>query len=195
VKSITGDPGSRHTVKVFDASDPAGDGRNVSDPVSRGVSTKVTTSAPGGLVVERPMYFHRVIQSPGPEINDGHDKAGAPALASTWLFAEGSTLPGFYPFLTILNPNAAAATVTLTYTPDTGPVVVRTITAGPTSRTTVQVYGDTSQGGIGGEVTGFGIVVSATQPVLVERPFYVNRQLPGLPVINGGSVVIGFPTG
>jgi len=59
----------------------------------------------------------------------------------------------------------------------------------------VQVYGDTAQGGIGGEVTGFGIVVSATQPVLVERPFYVNRQLPGLPVINGGSVVIGFPTG
>src|SRR5207245_5016890 len=128
---------SRRTVKVFDASDPAGVGRNVSDPVSRGVSTKVSTSAPGGLVVERPMYFHRVIQSPGPEINDGHDKAGVATLSTTWLFAEGSTLPGFYPFLTILNPSTSAASVTITYTPDNGPVVVRNLTAAPPSRPTV----------------------------------------------------------
>ena len=194
VRSATVDAGSRRTVKVFDASDPAGVGRNVSDPVSRGVSTKVTTTAPCGLVVERPMYFHRVIQSPGPEINDGHDKAGAQILAQTWSFAEGSTLPGFYPFLTILNPGPSAASINITYTPDVGTPVTRSVTAGPTSRLTVQVYGDPAQGGIGGEVTGFGIVVGSTQPVLVERPFYVDRVLPGLPEINGGSVVIGFPT-
>jgi hypothetical protein len=194
VRAATVAPGSRRTVQVFSTDDPAGVGRNVSDPVSRGVSTNVTTTAPGGLVVERPMYFHRVIQSPGPEINDGHDKAGAPALARVWSFAEGSTLPGFYPFLTILNPGATAATIAITYTPDTGSPIVRTVTAGPTSRLTVQIYGDSAHGGIGGEVVGFGIVVAASTPVLAERPFYVDRQLPGLPDINGGSVVIGFPS-
>jgi hypothetical protein len=185
-------PRGRRTVRVFDASDPAGLGRNVSDPAGRGVSMSVTTTAEEGIVAERPVYFHHSFAVGVPEINDAHDTPGAAALAFTWQFAEGSTLPGFYPFLTILNPGDSPAPISITYAPDAGPRVVRSVTAAPTSRLTVQVFGPPGQGGIGGEVTGFGIEVATNVPVLVERPLYVYREIPGLPVINGGSDVIGF---
>ena len=42
-------------------------------------------------------------------------------------------------------------------------------------------------------MTGFGIVVVASKPVVVERPFYTSRVIPGLPLITGGSVVVGLP--
>lgn len=183
-------PGSRRTVRVFDTGDAAGIGRDVSDAVSRGVSVQVTTAAPGGIVVERPMYFDRAIDGQT-VVNDGHDQPGVQNLAIAWGFAEGSTLPGFFPFLTISNPNPAAATLTILYTPDAGAPVTRTLVAPPTSRTTVQVYGPADQGGIGSEVTGFGMFVTSTQPVLVESPIYVSRPIPGLPLIDGGSTVVG----
>jgi hypothetical protein len=192
-KSVSVAGGSRRTVRVFDAADPAGVGRDVADAMSRGVSMQVTTTSPTGIVAERPMYFHRAIVAAGPEINDGHDVVGATSLAPAWSFAEGSTLDGFLPFLTISNPGAAAAAVTVTYTPDAGAPVVRTLTAPAGSRTTVQVYGPAEQGGIGGAVSGFGIFVASSAPVLVERPLYVDRVIPGLPEINGGSVVVGSP--
>src|SRR5439155_10884237 len=105
-----------------------------------------------------------------------------------------STLPGFYPFLTVLNPNTSTANLTITYTPDDRAPIVRTLSVPPTSRLTVQVYGPVEQGGVGDEITGFGIYVTSNLNVLVERPFYVYRQLPDLPVINGGSDVIGLRT-
>ena len=74
-----------------------------------------------------------------------------------------------YPFITIENPTTQAATVTITYFPDDSSPVVRTLASAGTSRTTVQVYGAAAQGGIGGQVIGFGIVVAASTPVLVER--------------------------
>ena len=155
---------------------------------------RVTTDAPGGIVAERPMYFHRAIDGVN-EINDGHDKPGANALSVVWAFAEGSTLPGFLPFLTVENPNAQATTVTITYTPDDSAPVARTVVVPARSRGTVQVYGPVEQGGIGATKTGFGMFVTSTLPVLVERPFYVRRALPGLPEVNGGSVVVGLPSG
>jgi len=186
-------PGGRRTVRTFDPADPAGVGRNVSDPVSRGFSIVVTTAAAQGLVVERPEYFHRAFVGTT-EINDGHDVPGTQSLSSHWAFAEGSTLSGFYPFLTVENPGSQQAAVTITYTPDDGVPVTRSVTAAPTSRLTVQVYGPPEQGGIGSTVTGFGIFVDSTTPVVVESPFYVDRVgLPGLPEINGGFRVAFTP--
>jgi hypothetical protein len=183
---------SRRTVRVFDAADTAGIGRDVSDPSGRGVAISVTSDTP--IVAERPVYFHHVFSPGGVEITDGHDAVGAAGPAVAWSFAEGSTLPGFFPFLTILNGGATPATVTVTYTPDSGAPVTRTLTVNATSRLTVQVYGDAASGGIGGEVTGFGIFVRSDKTVLVERPLYVDRSgIPGLPEIIGGSDVIGAP--
>jgi hypothetical protein len=191
-KTTTVPASSRVTVRVFDASDPAGVGRNVAKPEDRGVSMKVSTTAPQGVVVERPVYFHRVIVSGGAVINEGHNTQGATSASSRWLFGEGSTLDGFFPFLTILNSNTETVTANIKYTPDAGGPVVRTVTLAPTSRLTVQVFGPASEGGIGGTYTGFGMVITSSKPVVVERPFYTSRTIPALPFIVGGSVVVGL---
>jgi pseudomonalisin len=186
--------GRRRTVRVFDVTDPAGLGRDVADPLGRGVAVKVTTPSSQGLVVERPEYLHHAFRDITTEINDGHDAVAVPSLAGRWAFAEGSTLDGFAPFLTISNPGRSPAHLTLTYTPDSGAPAVRTVDVADHSRRTIQVYGPSDEGGIGSTVTGFGMFVTADQPVLVESPIYVDRQLPGLPEINGGSDVVGQPS-
>lgn len=193
VKTASVASGSRLTVRVFDLTDPAGVGRNVGRIEDRGVSMRVSTTSSAGIVVERPTYFHRTIVSGGSEINEGHDTQGATTAATRWLFGEGSTLPGFFPFLTILNSNTETVSVNITYTVDSGPPVARTVSAAATSRLTVQVFGPAGAGGVGGEFTGFGIIVTTSKPVVVERPFYTSRLIPGLPFIIGGSVVVGLP--
>ena len=186
-------PHSRHTVRVFDAADPAGVGRDVSDPVSRGVAIDVTSRSAAGIVVERPEYFHHDFFGTG-EIDDGHVQAGVPTLSTRWSFAEGSTLPGFAPFLTVLNRGDTDAALTLTYALDDGLPVVRTVNVGPTSRLTIQMYGPPQEGGVGSTYTGFGVFVTANQSVLVESPIYVRRTLvPELPEIVGGADVVGLP--
>jgi hypothetical protein len=183
--------GSRHTVKVFDGSGD-GIGRDVSDPLGRGVSI-VVESPDGPIVAERPMYFHHDFGLPA-EVNDGHDVVGVTAPATTWRFADGTTMPDFYDFLTIGNPNSQPATVAITYFTDgSGPTTVP-VTVPATSRVTVQIYGPASQGGIGRNVTGFSIRLDSDHPVLVELPEYLIHGIPGIaPTINGGSSVIGQP--
>ena len=192
-RSLVVPAGSRRTVQVFNAASEGGVGRAVGQAGDRGVSFRVRTAAAGGIVVERPQYFHRVIVSGTPEINGGHNTPGAQDLAQSWAFAEGSTLPGFFPFLTVLNPNAVPVTLAVTYTPDTGGAITRVVEALPNSRLTLQAFGNADVGGVGDELTGFGITVSASAPVLVERPFYADRVLPTAGAINGGDVVIGLP--
>jgi hypothetical protein len=190
-RTLSVSPNGRSTVRVFDPGDPAGLGRGLSDPVSRGVAIQVSTTSPAGLVVERAVYFHHDFGSG--TVVDGHVSSGASALATHWRFAEGSTLPGFLPYLTVLNPSDAGSPLTIAYLPDVGPPIERAVVAPPNSRITVPVAGPASEGGVGTELTGFGIAVSSEQPVMVERVMYTDRALPGLPVVTGGSVVVGSP--
>jgi glucose/arabinose dehydrogenase len=190
-RSATVASGSRRTVAVFDPTDPAGIGRAVSDPIGRGVALWVTTPAQTGVVAERSEYFHHTFGDA--MVNDGHSTPGAAAPANEWTFAEGSTLPGFFPYLTVLNPGGSSAELTITYTPDTGPQIVRSISAPGSSRLTIPVFGPPELAGVGSPITGFGISVRSTAPVVVERPLYVNRVIPGLPIVNGGSDVVGRP--
>jgi hypothetical protein len=192
IKSTTVPARSRRTVQVFSAADPAGVGTDVSDPVSRGVSVRLHTDAPAGVVAERPMYFVRDFPGIG-VVSDGHNTAGAPGLARAWAFAEGTTLPGFDTFITILSPGAAqAATVTyFTDTPSDGPQV-RTINLVANSRTTIQVFGPVEQGGLGFVRNGVAFQVAAADPILAERPLYVNGKVGDLPAVDGGTDVIGL---
>lgn len=153
---------------------------------------RVSTTAPAGLLAERSVYFHHAF-APGVVVNDGHVTPGAPAPSCSWSFAEGSTLPGFFAFLTIPNPTGQRADVMVVYSPDAGPRVHRMVSVPAHARLTVQAFGPASGGGIGSEAIGFGITVSSGVPVVAERPFYVRRAIPGLPVIDGGSSVVGVP--
>jgi hypothetical protein len=165
---------ARRTVVVHDAREGVGRGREV--------SARVTTTHPDGIVVERPMYF-----SYGSGITGGHNVMGAPDPRQAWYFAEGYTGPGFDEYLTITNPSARDAEVSITYYLKSGAPVVKRLTARANARMTVVVH-EAAQGvGRGQEVAA---KVESTNGVgiVVERPMYFVYG----DNVDGGHNVMGF---
>jgi len=154
-------PNSRSTVYV---NREVGPGRDV--------SVHIHGSAP--FVAERPLYFNFQGRT------GGHDVVGAPSLGRRFLFAEGSTRAGFQEYLTLLNPGAAVASVTVSYFTTNGALVPVTHGLPPHSRTTIDVNAEA------GPNLDLAVVVDSESPILVERPFYFT--LNGL---TGGHVVVG----
>src|SRR5262249_37507831 len=85
----------------------------------------------------RPMYVNGFSFGSGP-IRDGHDAFGANSPATTWYFAEGTTLAGFNEYLTLQNSGSSISNVTVTYFTDSGALVTRTLQLPATSRTTLE---------------------------------------------------------
>ncbi len=109
-------------------------------------------------------------------------------IANDWYFAEGYTGSDFENWLTIENPNAAAAHLQITYyTRDAGALPVRNHTVPANSLYTIYINQDA---GTNLEVSTF--VHSADQPVLCERPMNFNYR--GLGDYDWGGVrdVVGF---
>ncbi|MGH7903932.1 MAG: SGNH/GDSL hydrolase family protein [Candidatus Dormibacteraceae bacterium] len=171
-------PFSRHTVQVSDRAEGVGGGQ-------MGVSARVTSSAP--IVAERPMYVNGYSWGSG-SIRDGHDAFGANGPASTWYFAEGTTLGGFNEYLTLENPNSARAAVELRYQDQAGRLTVRDIGLAPLSRSTVAVFD--SIYGVGPGLVGVSARVSSDLPIVAERPIYVARDV-GAGWVEGADVALG----
>jgi hypothetical protein len=126
-------------------------------------------SASGNIIVERSMYWPGV---PGPWYG-AHNSVGITTLRTRWALAEGEVggPDSAATYVLLANPGSASATVTLTFSRQTGdPIVVtRTVAAG--SRQTVDA-------GAAGITNGerFGVVIQSTQPIAVERSIYWNFQ-------------------
>lgn len=93
---LTIEPGTRETVYVNSVVGP-----------DREVSVKVTSNQL--IVAERPMYFDFR------GYDGGHNVLGAVDPSYFWYFAEGYTGYGFQEYLTLQNPNANPATVSICY--------------------------------------------------------------------------------
>jgi hypothetical protein len=193
VKTVSVPKAGRRTIQVFNTSDPGGVGRNVSDPLSRGVSAQVSTTSAQGVVVERPLYFDALIDK-GLTVNEGTDKPGPAGPAASWYFAEGTSLPDFLTFFTISNPNLSTASVTATYLTNLGEVVPRSFTIPAASRLTIQVYNPAQipSGALGLEREGFATTFVSDRPIVVERPIYEVHVFPDIDTpIAGGQLVVG----
>jgi hypothetical protein len=174
VKTIAVPASSRYTVTVHDTYE--GVGRN------QEVSATVATTHPGGIVVERPMYFRY-----SDSITGGHTAMGAASPQATWYFPDSNTTTTFDTYLTLMNPASTAAQVRLTYyivgsaLPQT-----KTITVPATSRYTVVVHDPHEGVGRGKEL---GVKVETTNGVhlVVERPMYMRYSS----TVNGGHTVMG----
>jgi alpha-tubulin suppressor-like RCC1 family protein len=94
---------SRATVKPEDIMGEA-------DDAAHDFSTRVRSVNGVGLIVERPEYFLYNGMWEG-----GSCALGAPEPTTTEYFAEGTTRPGFDPYITIQNPNDKPVLVRLTY--------------------------------------------------------------------------------
>jgi subtilisin-like proprotein convertase family protein len=115
----------------------------------------------------------------------GHGEAAVEQPRPKWYFAEGSQ-GFFHTYILVLNPNAAAATTTITFLPESGAPVVRTFPMAALSRLVVDA-------GSVPEIVNrsFGITVESTQAIVAERSMYFGDTPTRL--FAGGHASAGVP--
>jgi hypothetical protein len=152
-----------------------------------GVSSKVVVTSGPNIVVERPMYMFFNFGTG--VVAGAHVVMGANSLQSAFGFSASNTTAGENDYLTVQNPGGTAASVNLTYYDNAnGFPVNEVITVAPNSRFTVPVSLPAyNGGGVGPGFSGLGIVVSSTQPILVEKPTYNSNS-----ATYGATDTLGF---
>lgn len=125
VQHITIAPGSRSTAHPADV-------LGAGDDVAHDFSCRVTSKNSVGIVAERPVYFSYKGAWTG-----GSDVVGALAPSTHWYFAEGTTRPRFATYLTLQNPGAVTADVTVTYMKGDGTARSQRLAVPSNSRRTV----------------------------------------------------------
>ena len=101
-----------------------------------------------------------------------HAESGVASPATTWYLAEGSTSGDFALFYLLQNPGPIGTVATVRYLRPFGqPPIERTYALAPTSRTTIPVDNQ------GPELasTDVSAVITAPQPIIVERAMYRSR--------------------
>ena len=153
-------PHSRLTVWVnVDEAGPA-------TPVT-GAASSATIVADVPIVAERAMY-----RSVPAAFEAGHASAGAPALRSSWYFAEGHTGPLFEQYLLLGNPGPTPVPVRVTYLLPTGPTPPVTHVVAPQSRLTVLVNTEVPAPGVSLAATDVSMVLDADAPIVAERAMW-----------------------
>ena len=131
------------------------------DLVGSSFGMHVTFDQPG--VAERAMYF-----GADPFWKAGHESAGVTEPSPTWFLAEGATGPFFETFVLLANPGDQPAEATVTFLPDTGVPVVKTVPIPAQGRVTLNIEAEDASLANAAVAT----QVTATRPILVERAQY-----------------------
>ena len=182
IQALTVPANTRSTVIVKNA---LGEGNDA----AHDFSSKVECTNKQSIIAERPMYFN---YKPGVlNWNGGSDVVGALDPAAAFYFAEGTARPGFEPYLTIQNPGAAAAAVTITYMKGDGSTLAQNVTVAAHSRSTVTVKQTLGEGNTAAFDFSSKVACTNGQQIIVERPMYFNYA-PGVLNWNGGSDVVGY---
>jgi hypothetical protein len=151
------------------------------EPLASGRRRTLTRIDLNGLVSPD---FSTVVESDQPIVVDrtmswdasgygSHAESGVASPATTWYLAEGSTSGDFALFYLLQNPNPTATTATVRYLRPLGqPPIERQYSLAPNSRTTIPVDDE------GPELasTDVSAVISAGQPIIVERAMYMTRM-------------------
>ena len=174
-QSLTLSPSTRSTINVNDALRV-----NSNSSVGQDVSLYITSDI--AIVAERPIYFTFLGNTLG-----GSDIIGQTQTAMHFTFANGETLPGFYTFITALNPiGQPTATVTVNYFSG-GALIGQASMSIPAGQRNTLVANNTL-----GTGKSFYIQVDSNQPVVVERPLYFRTSVAGVSsLVQGGSSVQG----
>jgi hypothetical protein len=145
-----------------------------------GFSTLIESDRP--IVVDRTMRWDA-------RGYGAHAEVAIESPATTWYLAEGSTSGDFALFYLLQNPGATAVQATVRFLrPRPQPPIDRVYTIGAHTRLTIPVDS------LGPELESTDVsgVVTATQPIIVERAMYMN--LPGQPFGAGhGSAGVTAP--
>jgi hypothetical protein len=134
--------------------------------INRSFGIVVTFDLPAAA--ERAMYFGA---PPDVLFKGGHESAGVNGPSKGWVLPEGATGPFFETFILLANPNTTAAVATLTFLPDSGAPVVRTVTIAASGRQTVNLEALTPPAPTLANAA-VATNVTATVPIVVERAQY-----------------------
>jgi hypothetical protein len=143
----------------------------------QGVAVQVAVHAGNpAIVVERPIYMIYGIQNGSGSMAGAHDVVGATGLAQQFGFAAASTLAGDDQYLTIENPGANPATVTIAYYGPNGQIgSTLSVSAAAHVRTTIRIWDPPALGGAGAGRSPLGVIITASRPVQVEKPTYSSN--------------------
>jgi exo-beta-1,3-glucanase (GH17 family) len=173
---VTVPPNSRSTVSPRN-------NLGTGDDTAHDFSAKVECTNGQKIIAERPMYFNYKGVWTG-----GHDVVGAASPAISWYFAEGTTRPGFDPYLSIQNPWGDPAIVRITYMRGDGTTATQAINVGPHSRSTVTVSSVLGVGDDSSHDFSCNVFSTTGVSVVAERPMYFNYK----GAWTGGSDVVGY---
>jgi hypothetical protein len=115
----------------------------VNDVVGKDKDVSVQLDSDQAVVVERPQYFNYHNWCTGGDV-----ELGCTASSPVWYFAEGTTRSGFDEWVTLQNPNAAAADARITFMFSDGTTQEKWINLPAHSRTTVSVNEALSMGNV-----------------------------------------------
>jgi len=129
----------------------------------------------------RPIVAERTLYTQKGTLSAATDSLGSSFLNNKWYFAEGNTTSGWNTLLSVLNPNSQAVTLNITYllAGRAEPGQASSFSVAARSRGTIILNNDLPN-------QQFGMIVSASAPVLVERPEYLVAS-----AFRGGSAVVG----
>lgn len=151
---------------------------NINQEAGANQSVSMIVQSTQPIVAERTMYTQKG------SFSAATDSLGSSFLNNTWYFAEGNTTSGWNSLLSVLNPNNQAVTLSVTYLlnghAEHGQSSSFSVSA--RSRGTIILNNDLPN-------QQFGMIVSASAPVLVERPEYLTSG-----TYRGGSAVVGAPS-
>jgi len=117
------------------------------------------------VVAERAMYW-------GPNWQGGHASMGVTSTSPVWNFAEGAAGDAFDTYYLILNPNATAVTLNVTYFGPKGAILSKAYPIGAGARATIYLNSE----------IGYGMAVAAQlstaggEGVVAERSIYWGRD-------------------
>jgi hypothetical protein len=140
---------------------------------------------PAGLVILMFLIFIPVASSA--DWTGGHDVVGSNGAAPAFYFAEGTCRPNFDPYICIQNPNAADATVNITYMKGDGGTPAQSLTVPAHSRSTLNVKDVLGEGDDAAHDFSAKVESTNGQNIIAERPMYFNYK----GVWTGGSDVVG----
>ncbi len=168
--------------------------RGTASPVDVGlhgpVAIAVSSSLP--IAAERPMYVNANIPNAGGQTTGAASVVGATSADTNWLFAEGTTQPGFQEYLNLANFGSTAATASIKLEYTNGDV--QTVTQPVPAQGFVQFdvnYANAHPGSCYPSpcsvTSSLSVQVSSTQPIVVDRLmyFHYHGNIPGITEVVG----------
>ncbi len=156
--------------------------------IAHDFSTKVESLNGQGIVAERSIYFNY-----NNAWTDGHVVVGSTLPGPDYYFAEGTCRPNFDPYITIQNPGATDADVTITYMKGNATTATQAVKVLANSRSTVSPRDILGTGDDAAHDFSASVACTNGQDIVVERPMYFDYMPSGsgVPLWTGGHNAMG----